>query len=81
MTALAAEGGLVPLANELSITIGGIAVPPEDIFYAGAAPCCAGLYQFVVRIPLNAPDGDLPVEAAVMGVSTPSRPFVTISGP
>ena len=40
MTALAAEGGLAPLANELSITIGGIAVPPEDIFYAGAAPCC-----------------------------------------
>ena len=42
---------------------------------------CAGLYQFVVRIPLNAPDGDLPVEAAVMGVSTPSGPFVTVSGP
>ena len=79
--ALAAEGGLAPLANEPSITIGGIAVPPEDIFYAGAAPCCAGLYQFVVRIPPNAPDGDLPVEATVMGVSTPSGPFVTVSGP
>ena len=67
MIALAAEGGLAPLTNELSITIGGIAVPPEDIrFYAGAAPCCAGLYQFVVRIPPNAPDGDLPVEATIM---------------
>ncbi len=46
--------------------------------YAGAAPCCAGLYQFTVRLPDNLPDGNVPVTAAVQGVSTPSGPFLTI---
>jgi len=76
--ALPGSQGLANLIGEVAFTIGGIAVPPADVFYAGAAPCCAGLFQFVVRVPPNAPDGDLAVTATVDGVSTPSGPFITV---
>ena len=73
--------GQAVLASEVTITIGGIAVPPEDIFYAGVAPCCAGLDQLVVKVPSAAPAGNLPVEAAIGGVSTPSGPYIIVQGP
>ena len=71
-------GAAANLANAVSFSVGGIAVPPEDILYAGAAPCCAGLYQFAVRLPDALPDGNAPVTAVVRGVSTPTGPFLTI---
>ena len=46
--------------------------------YAGAAPCCAGLYQFTVRLPDDLPDGNVPVIAVVQGVPTPPGPFLAI---
>ena len=46
--------------------------------YAGAAPCCAGLYQFTVRLPDDLPDGNMPVTAVVQGVPTPTGPFLAI---
>ena len=70
--------GTVDLANEVSFTFGGIAVPPADILYAGAAPGRAGVYQFKVRLPSNLPDGDAAVVATVNGVSTPTGPFLTV---
>ena len=60
------------------VTIGGIMLPPEDIFYVGLAPCCAGLYQIVVRVPANAPAGNLPVEVKVNGVATLPGPYITV---
>ncbi len=71
-------GAAVRLAGEVSFTFGGIAVPPWDILYAGAAPCCAGLYQFTVRVPPTVPDGAAPVTATVQGVATPEGPFLAI---
>ena len=70
--------GQADLTNPVVITIGGIPVPDEDVFYAGTAPCCAGLYQIVVKVPPSAPDGDLEVIATVAGVSTPPGPFVSV---
>ena len=70
--------GAADLANAVSFTFGGIAVPPADILYAGAAPGLAGVYQFAVRLPSNLPDGDAVVVATVNGVSTPSGPFLTV---
>ena len=48
------------------------------LLYAGAAPCCAGIYQFTVRLPDDLPDGNVPVTADVQGVSTPPGPFLAI---
>ena len=70
--------GLARLANDVSFTFGGITVLQEDVFYAGAAPCCAGLYQFTMRVPLGFPDGHAPVVATVQGVSTPEGPYLTV---
>ncbi len=82
-TAPRLEAGRIPgmqaaLASEVSFTFGGIAVPPEDVIYAGAAPCCAGLYRFAVRVPPDVPDGDAPVRATVQGIATPPGPFLTV---
>ena len=79
------EAGQIPgaaavLANAAAFTVGGIAVPPEDVLYAGASPCCAGLYQFTLRVPPDIPDGDAAVTATVSGISTPKGPFLTVRG-
>ena len=71
-------GGAAGLANEVSFTFGGIAVPSRDVLYKGAAPCCAGLYQFAVRLPTVVPDGNAAVMATVRGVSTPRGPFLAV---
>ena len=73
-------GAAANLTNAVAFTVGGIAVPPEDVPYAGASPCCAGLYQFTVRLPADVPDGDATVTATVQGVSTPQGPFLTVRG-
>ena len=71
-------GTAVWLANAVAFTFGGIAVPPQDVLYRGASPCCAGLYQFTVRVPADVPDGDATVTASVQGVSTPEGPYLTV---
>ena len=73
-----APPGAADLTNPVSVTIGGLPVPDQDVLYAGVAPCCAGLYQLVVKVPDNAPDGNLAVVATVGGVSTPDGPYVTV---
>ncbi len=79
----ALETGQIPgaaalLAGAVTFALGGIEVPAEDVLYAGAAPCCAGLYQFTVRVPADIPDGDASVVAAVQGVATPEGPFLAV---
>ena len=74
----AIPGGLADIAGEFTVTIGGAPVTGRSIFYAGIAPCCAGLYQIVVRVPMDAADGNHEVIASVDGMSTPSGPFVAV---
>ena len=64
--------------EDVQVTIGGVRVPREDIFYIGVAPCCAGLYQLVVRVPPNAPSGNLPVTIEIGGRSSPEGPYVAV---
>ena len=71
----------VDLANAVLFTFGGIAVPPADILYKGAAPGLAGVYQFAVRLPSNLPAGNADVVATVQGVSTPEGPYLTVRRP
>jgi len=72
---------LASLTGSVSVTIGGIAVAGADLFYAGVAPCCAGLYQIVAKVPATAPSGNLPVVVTVDGVSSPQGPFITVARP
>ena len=74
-------GAAANLTNAVAFAVGGMAVPPEDVLYAGASPCCAGLYQFTVRLPADVPDGDATVTATVQGVSTPEGPYLTVRRP
>jgi uncharacterized protein (TIGR03437 family) len=71
------------ITSEVSVTIGGIAVRRESgvFFYAGVAPCCAGLYQLVVEVPQAAPNGNLPVVVTVNGVASPAGPFIAVARP
>ena len=73
-------GATAALVYPISFRVGGKAVPPQDVLYAGAAPCCAGLYQFTLRLPADLSDGDAPVTAGVLGVFTPQGPFLAIRG-
>ncbi len=72
-------GAAAPITGEIEFSLGGITLFPEDVLYAGAAPCCAGLYQFTVRVPRGFPDSlRAPVIATVNGVPTPEGPFLTV---
>ena len=82
-TALPELNGAARLANRIRFRFDDITVPPEDVFYAGSAPCCAGLYQFTVRVPPGVPDGDLRVEASVWysnvtAATTTAESFLTV---
>ena len=71
-------GGAARLVNAAAFAVGGIAVPAKDVLYAGASPCCAGLYQFTILLPAALPDGDAGIRATVQGVETPAGPFLTV---
>ena len=59
------------LRDAISVTIGGVALRPENILYAGLAPgSISGLYQFNVRIPETVRAGDAPVVIEVGGART-----------
>lgn len=60
------------LREPFTISIGGIVLRPDDIYYAGLSPgSISGLYQFNVRVPETAPTGDVPVEVRIAGYTTP----------
>ncbi len=74
--------GITRLAStDVRVSFGDMEVAPEDIFYIGGEPCCAGLYQLVVKVPDAAPDGELPVTLTIDGVSSPQGPFVAVQAP
>lgn len=72
-------GQVVDKANSLTeavrVTIGGLAA----VYLGGAlSPGAAGLYQIAVRVPAEAPDGDLPVVVEVGGVRSPDGALLTV---
>ena len=59
------------LLDSITVIVGGAALRPENILYAGLAPgSISGLYQFNVRIPETVRAGDVPVVIEVGGAST-----------
>ena len=56
----------------IAMTIGGIAIAPADILYAGVSPgSISGLYQVNVRLPAALPDGRAAILLQASGMSTP----------
>lgn len=54
-----------------SVTIGGLAADP---LFSGLSPGSVGLYQLNVRVPTNAPSGDLDVVVSLPPVTNPYVP-------
>lgn len=69
---------IAPTTSKVAVTLNGVTLADSDMLYAGVAPGLAGLYQINIRVPANAPDGDLAVAATVAGVSTPAGAFITV---
>jgi uncharacterized protein (TIGR03437 family) len=68
-----------PTAGTVNVTIGGIAVPPADLLYAGLSPqSISGLYQLNVRLPALLPDGNAAISLAVGGTQSPSGTTIPI---
>lgn len=87
-TEAALQAGQLPSAiaqitGAVSVRIGDTTVnwPSPDIFYVGISPPFAGLYVIIVKVPDNAPDGNLPVVVTVNGVSSPEGPYITVQRP
>lgn len=71
--------GITPLVNQISVNIGGIALPQSAILYAGLSPgSISGLYQINVQIPTSAPSGDVPVTVTIGGFQTQAGATIPI---
>src|SRR3984957_3699070 len=71
--------GMASLTNSITVTIGGATLASSDILYAGLSPgSISGLYQLNVRIPSNAPSGEVPVSITIGGVQTQSGATIPI---
>ncbi|MBI3471296.1 MAG: hypothetical protein HY013_08065 [Candidatus Solibacter usitatus] len=74
-------GQLVPgdraynIANPVTVTVGGMTA---EVFGAALASSNASVVQVAIRVPPNAPDGDLPVVATVGSVSSPATTLLTV---
>jgi uncharacterized protein (TIGR03437 family) len=63
----------------VTVTIGTVTLAASDVFYAGLSPgSISGLYQLNVRIPVSAPDGDIPVMVSVGGVQSQSGTTIPV---
>jgi uncharacterized protein (TIGR03437 family) len=62
-----------PLANTVTMTIGGLAVTP---LFAGLS--ASGLYQFNVTVPTGLASGDVPVTATIGGYTTQTGAVITV---
>ena len=70
--------GLNPVVGQIVVTVGGIQLMPNEVFYAGAAPNFVGLTQFNVRIPPGLPPGDHLVTIRCGNFITQTEVFVTV---
>jgi len=64
--------GAVPIKGEVTVTLGGMAVPKENLLYTGLSPDAPGFYQFNIKLPDSVQDGDVPVVMSIGGVATQS---------
>ncbi len=71
--------GAAPIRDPLTVIIGGVALGAADIQYAGlAGNALSALYQFNVRVPESAPDGEVPVTIRIGGLETQRGAFIPV---
>jgi len=70
--------GIAPVAAPVTVTLGGVAMPPADILYAGATQGSPGLFQLDMIVPPWTPDGDLSVVLTIGGVASPPGAYLTV---
>ncbi len=58
------------VSADLKVTIGGVTLSKDDVLYAGLSFDAPGLYQFNIKLPSAAPDGNVPVTLSIGGVET-----------
>ena len=63
-----AAGGPAPITGSAVVHIGGQAVPPENVLYAGLSGEFAGLYQINLKVPDTLPAGTHNLTVTVNGV-------------
>ncbi|MCW5977448.1 MAG: hypothetical protein KIT09_05195 [Bryobacteraceae bacterium] len=71
-------GAAVFLSSEYTVRLGGVLLPQAEVFYVGAAPCCAGLDQLTFRVPANMPERNHELVLTVGGVESSSGPFIAV---
>jgi uncharacterized protein (TIGR03437 family) len=68
--------GAASTVNPVTITINNIAVPASAVLFSGLSG--AGVYQFDVTVPAGLGTGDVPLQATVSGVSTPTGVVISL---
>jgi uncharacterized protein (TIGR03437 family) len=71
-------GAAAPLAQPYTVTFGGVPLPQSSILYAGASPCCAGLYQLDFTVPSSTPSGNQTLVITINGESSPPAAFLDV---
>jgi uncharacterized protein (TIGR03437 family) len=66
------------ITGAIQVNIGSLALPKDNLLYAGVSPSSAGLYQLNILIPDSVPDGDQAVQIFVNGIASPSGGYVTV---
>ena len=69
--------GAAPVTAPVTVTIGGTALAPSAILYAGAT-ADAGLYQLNLQVPAGIPSGNQPVVITIGGVPSPASAYITV---
>jgi len=87
VTEPAYQAGEIPAAaarlrDPVAVTIGGVTLAAGDVTYAGLSPqSVSALYQFNVRVPDSAADGDVPVSIATGGMRTQTGVVIPVKRP
>jgi uncharacterized protein (TIGR03437 family) len=64
--------GLNRTRTPVTVMVGGIALAPEDVLYAGLVPgSISGLYQLNIRLPATLGAGNVPIRVSMGGVMSP----------
>lgn len=66
-----------PVTSPVTVRLGELTLAPSDILYAGAAPLQV-IYQINIRVPANAPAGNLPISVSIGSATTPAGGYLAV---